>query len=118
MRSVISDSVNRDLAKISEWCKLWGMKMNHNKTQSMIVSRSRTLQSQHPDHFTDNVALTTSDSFKFLGVTFDSKISFDSHVSSVSSVIAQKWFVDKGFEDFWYCVSLDEVFLLFSLVLF
>ena len=38
MRSVISDSLNRDLAKISEWCRLWGMKMNPNKTQSMIVS--------------------------------------------------------------------------------
>ena len=32
MRSVISDSLNRDLAKIREWCKLWGMKMNPNKT--------------------------------------------------------------------------------------
>ena len=23
---VISDSLNKDLANISEWCKLWGMK--------------------------------------------------------------------------------------------
>ena len=32
MRSVISNSLNWDLAKISEWCKLWGMKMNPSKT--------------------------------------------------------------------------------------
>ena len=69
MRSVISDSLNRDLAKISEWCRLWGMKMNPNKTQSMIVSRSRTLHPQHPDFFINNV-LTICDSFKILGVTF------------------------------------------------
>ena len=90
MRYVISDSLNRDLAKISEWCKLWGMKMNPSKTQSMIVSRSRTLQPQHPDLFIDNVPLTTSDSFKILGVTFDSKFTFESHLRSVSSMIAQK----------------------------
>ena len=31
-RSVISDSLSRDLAKICEWCTLWGMKINFNKT--------------------------------------------------------------------------------------
>ena len=69
MRSVISDSLNRDLAKISELCKLWGMIVNLNKTQSMIVSRSKTLQPQHPDHIIDNVLLPISDSFEILGVT-------------------------------------------------
>ena len=64
-RSVISNSLNRDLAKISEWCRLWGMKMNPNKTQSMIVSRSRTLQPQHPNLFLDNVPLTTSTALQF-----------------------------------------------------
>ena len=42
MRPSVSESLNRDLAKINEWCKWWGMKMNPRKTQSMIVSRSRT----------------------------------------------------------------------------
>ena len=90
MWSVISNSLNGNLAKISEWCGLWGMKMNPNKTQSMIVSRSRTLEPQHPDLFIDNVPLTTSDAFKILAVTFQSKFAFESHLHSVSSVIAQK----------------------------
>ena len=66
------------------------MKMNPNKTQSMIVSRSRTLQPQHPDHFIDNIPLITSDSFKILGITSDSKFNCESHLRSDSSVIAQK----------------------------
>ena len=69
MGSVISDSLSRGLAEISEWRRVWGMKINPNKTQSMIVSRSRILQPQHPDLLIDNVALTTSESFKILGVT-------------------------------------------------
>ena len=42
-RQLVSDSLNRDLAKVNDWCKLWGMELKPNKTQSMIVSRSRTL---------------------------------------------------------------------------
>ena len=33
--------------------------MSPNKTHSMIGSRSRTLQLEHPDLFIDNVLLTT-----------------------------------------------------------
>ena len=39
----ISESLNRDLAKISAWCSLWVMKLKPSKTQNMIVSRSRTV---------------------------------------------------------------------------
>ena len=40
-----AESLSRDLVKVSEWCDLWGMKMNTGKTKTMIVSRSRTM---HP----------------------------------------------------------------------
>ena len=63
MRSVIPDSLYRDLAKISEWCRsgLCGMEINPNKAQSMIVRRSRNFQPQHLDLFIDNVPLSTND---------------------------------------------------------
>ena len=32
--------------KVSEWCDLWGMKLNASKTKTMIVSRSRTMHPQ------------------------------------------------------------------------
>ena len=53
----------------------------------MIVSRSRALQPQYPDLFIVIVPLTTNDSFKNLGVTYDRKFTFQSHLHS--SVIAQ-----------------------------
>ena len=43
MRELVAESLSRDLARINTWCKTWGMKLNPNKTQSMIVSRSRIL---------------------------------------------------------------------------
>ena len=89
-RRMVSESLNRDLAKINDWCKLWGMKLNANKTQSMIVSRSRTLVPNHPDLFIDDVVLHTCDSFKILGIVFDRKFTFEQHIRSVSSAVAQK----------------------------
>ena len=89
-RQLVSDSLNRDLTKISEWCRLWGMKLNPTKTQSMIVSRSRTLYPEHPDLLLNNVVLNTCNSFKILGVLFDSKFTFEQHVRSISSSVAQK----------------------------
>ena len=34
MKSDVTESVNRDLSKISTWHNLWGMRLNPNKTQS------------------------------------------------------------------------------------
>ena len=90
MRHSVSESLNRDLVKINKWCKQWGMKMNPRKTQSMIVSRSRTVNPLHPDLFIDGVPLTTNTSFKILGVIFDSKLTFELHLRSMSKSIAQK----------------------------
>ena len=44
-RVAISESMNHDLNRVSVWCNLWGMKLNGSKTNTMIVSRSRT---DHP----------------------------------------------------------------------
>ena len=89
-RPDVAESLNRDLARISAWCKSWGMKLNARKTQSMVVSRSRTLAPLHPDLLIDNVPLTTCNCFKILGVILDSKFTFEKHIRSISSSVAQK----------------------------
>ena len=43
-RVTVSESMNRDLNRVSVWCNLWGMKLNESKT--MIVSRSRKIHPQ------------------------------------------------------------------------
>ena len=39
VRVTVAESLRRYLVKISEWCDLWGMKLNASKTKTMIVSR-------------------------------------------------------------------------------
>ena len=46
VRVAVAESLIRDLGRVSEWCDLWGMKLNASKTKTMIVSRSHTMHPQ------------------------------------------------------------------------
>ena len=56
--------------------------MNASKTKTMIVSRSRTL-------IIGGTVLKESDDLAILGVTFDSKMTFEKHLCSVSRAASQ-----------------------------
>ena len=66
MISDVTESLNRDLSKISTWCNLWCLRLNPNKTQSMIVSKSRTVLFPHPDLLVVSTALNFETLLKFL----------------------------------------------------
>ena len=48
VRVTVAESLIRDLGRVSEWCDLWGMKLNARKTNIMIASTSRTVDPQSP----------------------------------------------------------------------
>ena len=48
IRVTVAESLICDLLRVSEWCDLWGMKLNASKTKTMIVSMSCTMHPHHP----------------------------------------------------------------------
>ena len=48
-RSAVAAFLNRDLARIQEWCNHWCMILNPKKTKAFVVSRSRTVSPPHGD---------------------------------------------------------------------
>ena len=76
--------------KVSEWCDLWGMKLNASETKTMIVSRPSTMHPQSPALTIDGTVLKESDDLVILGVAFDSKMTFEKHLRSVSSAASQR----------------------------
>ena len=86
----VAESLNRDLVRVNTWCDLWGMKLNASKTKTMIVSRSRTMHPRSPPLIIDGTVLTESDDLDVLGVTFDSKLTFEKHLRSVSRAASQR----------------------------
>ena len=89
-RVTIPESLNRDLVRVNAWCDVWGMKLNSSKTKTMIVSRSRTMHPQSPPLTIDGTVLKESDDLDILGVTFDSKLTFEKHLRSVSRAASRR----------------------------
>ena len=80
----------RDLGRVSEWCDLWGMKLNASKTKTIIISRSRTVHPQSPPLTICGTVLKESNDLVILGVTFDSKMTCEKHLRSVSRAASQR----------------------------
>ena len=90
VRVAVAESMSRDLMKVSEWCDLCVMKLNTSKTTTMIVSRSSTLHPQSPALTIGGTVLKESDDLVILGVTFDSKMTFEKHLRSVSRTASER----------------------------
>ena len=61
VRVAVTESLIRDLGRVSEWCNLWGKKLNASKTNTMIVSRSRKMHPQSPPLTIGGTVLKESD---------------------------------------------------------
>ena len=66
------------------------MKLDASKTKTMIVSRSRTMHPQPPPLTIDGTVLKEAVDLDILGVTFDSKLTFEKHLRSVSRAASQR----------------------------
>ena len=89
VRVAVAESLIRDLGRVSDWCDLWGMKFKATKTKAMIVSWSRTVHPQSPPFTIGATVLKESDDLVILGVTFDSMMTFEKHLRSVSRAASQ-----------------------------
>ena len=87
---MLLEMLERDVFKIQSWCKMWGMRLNPSKSKSFVIVRSRTRDPPHPDLIIDGETMKNCSSIKLLGVTFDSKLSFEDNLCSVISSISQK----------------------------
>lgn len=74
------DLINADLNCITTWCRQFGLKINHSKTQVMIVGSSQLISkvdlSTIPSIHFDGVPIPYSTSLKNLGLTIDHCLSW------------------------------------------
>ena len=90
VRVTVAESPIRDLGRVSEWCDLWGMKLNASETNTMIVSWQRTMHPQSPPLTIGGTVLKEANDHVILGATFDSKMTFKKHLRSVFTVASQR----------------------------
>ena len=115
VRVTVAESLCSDLVKVSEWCDLWGMKLKASKTKTMVVSRSRTIRPQSSALTIGGSVLKESD-LVILGVTFDSKMTFEKHLHSVSRAASQRLVIlRKSWQVFHDRLILERCFWYFVL---
>ena len=76
------------------------MKLNTNKTNTMIVSRSRTIHLQSIPLTQDGTLMEESADDVMLGVTLDAKMTFEKHLSIFfQSYSSKAWYfmIDSSF---------------------
>ena len=68
VRVTVAGSLIRASGRVSDWCDLWRMKLNARKTNTMIVSRSRTMHPQSPPLTIGGTVVKESDDLVIFGV--------------------------------------------------
>ena len=69
------------LNSVAEWCETWKFKMSPDKCALMVFTKKKI--TDYPLVQLDGVNIPTVTSFKFLGVTFDSKLNWKQHIDTI-----------------------------------
>ena len=78
-----ASTLNSDLLKIQDWAYQWKMSFNQDRTkqaQEIIISRKKNTTT-HPLPFFNNSEINFNSNQKHLGLTLDSKLSFNEHIN-------------------------------------
>jgi len=86
--STISDNINLEIDKISEWLKLNKLSFNIKKTKFMLFSNPNK-KMNIPSLKIDNIVLENVDEFVFLGITIDKHLNWNSHIRKITTKIRQ-----------------------------
>ena len=73
----------KDLRKLAKWCAKWRIKLNPEKTKVIIFSRSSLARNSEPILKLYGERLRIHPQVKFLGITFDSKFTFQNHFEEI-----------------------------------
>ena len=75
--------LRKNLRKLAKWCAKWRMKLNPEKTKVIIFSRSSLARNSEPILKLYGERLNIYPQVKFLGITFDSKFTFQKHFEEI-----------------------------------
>ena len=85
------DKLQPALNQFSKWCKANKLSLNAVKTKLMIFgTRQKVKKAKRAVVMVDDVPLQIVPTYKYLGVTLDSTLSFNYHVHTISTTVSYK----------------------------
>ena len=83
---LLNKNVNSELVKIDKWLKLKKLSLNTNKTKFMALIKQRS--ARHFDIRLGKTNIEQVNEIKYLGVIFNDKLSWKSHIQHVYSKLS------------------------------
>ena len=80
----ITSEINNELSKINEWLKINKLSLNKSKTKYMISKKQRA-NIVKPILQIDGINIESVDHFNFLGLTLDSRMTWNNHTTNISN---------------------------------
>ena len=85
-----AEYLQRGLDKLASWCAKWRMKLNPEKTKVIIFSKFQTAVRAEPALYLYGHLLSYYPHIKFLGITFDNRMTFTKHFEEILECCDQK----------------------------
>ena len=82
---------NEHISEVVQWCKAHNLLLNAAKPKELIFD-FRHCNISHVPLSTDNSIVEICDNFKYLGITFDSKLNWSNHCTLIVSKCKQRLF--------------------------
>ena len=76
-----SAALQKDLATLSDWARIWQMSFNVDKCVLLRFTRSHSLIIN--DYFLNNQAIQCSNVYKYLGIQLANTLSWDTHITTI-----------------------------------
>ena len=86
-----AEYLQRDLDKLARWCAKWRIKLNPEKTKVIIFSKSQFAIRAEPALSSYGDLLSYYPQIKFLGITFDNRMTFTKHFEETLERCNQKF---------------------------
>ena len=84
-------NIEQDVTAISDWCQKNGIKANTDKTKIMIFGSPKAISKVPAFEVKMNgITLHTAPSYKYLGITLDSQLTYNLHVNKIVSSVSGK----------------------------
>ena len=83
--------LQRDLDKLARWCAKWRIKLNPEKTKVIIFSKFQFAIRAEPALSLYADLLSYHPQIKFLGITFDNRMTFTKHFEEILERCDQKF---------------------------
>ena len=86
-----AEYLQMDLDKLARWCAKWRIKLNPEKTKAIIFSKSQTAIRAEPALSLYGELLSYYPQIKFLGITFDNRMTSTKHFEEILECYNQKF---------------------------